>query len=107
MLVLFSAMGVDLPKADTVFALRTVLVSLAIGTGITLLATMLPARRRATRVPPSPPCARARRYRRRASPTTRSKAGLGVVLVRRGRHLAGIFGGARRTRPWACCSGSA
>ncbi len=51
MLALFSAMGVDLPKADTVFALRTVLVSLLLGTGITLLATIVPARR-ATRVPP-------------------------------------------------------
>ena len=51
MLVLFSAMGVDLPKADTVFAPRTVVVSLLVGTGITLLATIVPARR-ATRVPP-------------------------------------------------------
>ena len=51
MLALFSAMGVDLPKADTVFALRTVIVSLLLGTGITLLATIIPARR-ATRVPP-------------------------------------------------------
>ena len=51
MLVLFSAMGVDLPKGDTVFAPRTVVVSLLVGTGITLLATIVPARR-ATRVPP-------------------------------------------------------
>ena len=51
MLVLFSALGSTCREADTVFALRTVLVSLAVGTGITLLATMLPARR-ATRVPP-------------------------------------------------------
>jgi putative ABC transport system permease protein len=51
MLVLFSAMGVDLPKADTVFAARTAVVSILLGTGITLLATVLPARR-ATRVPP-------------------------------------------------------
>ena len=51
MLVMFSAMGVDLPKADTVFALRTAIVSILLGTGITLLATVVPARR-ATRVPP-------------------------------------------------------
>ena len=51
MLVLFSAMGVDLPKGDTVFAPHTVVVSLLVGTGITLLATIVPARR-ATRVPP-------------------------------------------------------
>jgi putative ABC transport system permease protein len=51
MLVLFSAMGVDLPEADTVFALRTVIVSLVVGTGVTLVAAIVPARR-ATRVPP-------------------------------------------------------
>ena len=51
MLVLFSQMGVDLPKADTVFAPRTAIVSILLGTGITLLATLVPARR-ATRVPP-------------------------------------------------------
>ena len=51
MLVMFSAMGVDLPKADTVFAPRTAIVSILLGTGITLLATVVPARR-ATRVPP-------------------------------------------------------
>ena len=44
-------MGVDLPDAPTVFQARTVIVSLLLGTGITLLASILPARR-ATRVPP-------------------------------------------------------
>src|SRR3954447_4373723 len=48
---LLSAIGGDLPEAGMVFALRTVLVSLALGTGITVLATIVPARR-ATRVPP-------------------------------------------------------
>ena len=51
MLVLFSAMGVDLPDGETVFAPSTVLISLMLGTAITLLATVVPARR-ATRVPP-------------------------------------------------------
>jgi putative ABC transport system permease protein len=51
MLAMFSAMGVDLPEAAPVFALRTVIVSMLLGTGITLLATIVPARR-ATRVPP-------------------------------------------------------
>src|SRR5215216_5254587 len=51
MLTLFSAMGVDLPEASAVFELRTVIVSMLLGTGITLLATIVPARR-ATRVPP-------------------------------------------------------
>jgi putative ABC transport system permease protein len=48
---LFRALGVDFPTADRVFALRTVVVSLAVGIGITLVAGLFPAIR-ATRVPP-------------------------------------------------------
>jgi putative ABC transport system permease protein len=48
---LFKALGVDLPSAGTVFSAKTVIVSLLVGVGITLLATISPARR-ATRVPP-------------------------------------------------------
>jgi putative ABC transport system permease protein len=48
---LLTAIGGDLPEAGMVFALRTVLVSLALGTVITVLASIVPARR-ATRVPP-------------------------------------------------------
>jgi putative ABC transport system permease protein len=48
---LFKAIGVDLPSQNTVFKTRTVLVSLAIGVGITVLATISPARK-ATRIPP-------------------------------------------------------
>jgi putative ABC transport system permease protein len=47
----FVAIGIDLPTKGTVLATRTVLVSLAIGVGITMLATISPARK-ATRVPP-------------------------------------------------------
>src|SRR3712207_6232898 len=48
---LLSALGGELPENGMVFALRTVLVSLALGTTITLLASVIPALR-ATRVPP-------------------------------------------------------
>jgi len=48
---LFSSLGIDLPQASTVFATRTVIVSLAVGVGITMLAALRPAIR-ATRVPP-------------------------------------------------------
>jgi ABC-type antimicrobial peptide transport system permease subunit len=48
---LFAALGVDLPSADRVFALRTVVVSLIVGVGVTLAAGLFPAIR-ATRVPP-------------------------------------------------------
>ncbi|MGH3077322.1 MAG: ABC transporter permease, partial [Gaiellaceae bacterium] len=48
---LFGSLGVELPSADRVFATRTIVVSLAVGMGITLLAGLFPAIR-ATRVPP-------------------------------------------------------
>ena len=48
---LFVAMGIDLPQAGTVFATRTVVVSLVVGTTVTVLASIVPALR-ATRVPP-------------------------------------------------------
>jgi putative ABC transport system permease protein len=48
---LLTAIGGDLPEVGLVFTLRTVLVSLALGTAITLLASIMPALR-ATRVPP-------------------------------------------------------
>jgi|SRR5215211_1848996 len=48
---LFKALGVDLPSQGVVLKARTVIVSLLIGVGITVLATISPARR-ATRIPP-------------------------------------------------------
>ena len=48
---LFMSFGIDLPQAATVFATRTVVVSLLVGVGITMIAALRPALR-ATRVPP-------------------------------------------------------
>jgi ABC-type antimicrobial peptide transport system permease subunit len=48
---LFRAVGVDLPRSGTVFATRTIVVSILVGVVITLLASLRPALR-ATRVPP-------------------------------------------------------
>jgi putative ABC transport system permease protein len=48
---LFGVLGLALPEAGTVVAVRTVSVSLVVGTAITLLAGLVPALR-ATRVPP-------------------------------------------------------
>ena len=48
---LFIALNLDLPQTQTVFATRTIVVSLAVGTIITLVAGLFPALR-ATRVPP-------------------------------------------------------
>ena len=47
----FKAVGVDLPTKGTVLQTRTVVVSLLVGVGITMLATISPARK-ATNVPP-------------------------------------------------------
>jgi putative ABC transport system permease protein len=48
---LFEALNLDLPTANTVFATRTIVVSLLVGIVITLVAGLFPAIR-ATRVPP-------------------------------------------------------
>ena len=48
---LFVAIGINLPQGSTIFATRTIVVSLLVGTLITVLASLRPARR-ATRVPP-------------------------------------------------------
>ncbi|HWB23547.1 MAG TPA: ABC transporter permease, partial [Gaiellaceae bacterium] len=48
---LFKAFGADLPQTGLVFATRTVIVSLLVGTIVTVLASLRPAIR-ATRVPP-------------------------------------------------------
>jgi ABC-type antimicrobial peptide transport system permease subunit len=48
---LFEAAGIDLPKVGLVFAGRTIVISLLVGVGITLLASLRPALR-ATRIPP-------------------------------------------------------
>ena len=48
---LFKSFGIDLPQNGTVFAVRTVIVSLAVGIVVTLLASAWPAFR-STRVPP-------------------------------------------------------
>lgn len=48
---LFGAMGLEMPQGDTVFATSTVVISLLVGTLVTLLAGVVPAVR-ATRVPP-------------------------------------------------------
>jgi putative ABC transport system permease protein len=90
MLALFSALGVDLPEAGTVFALRTIIVSLVLGTGITLLATLLPARR-ATRVPPIAAVREGSTLPPSRMAAHSLKAGLGVTLSSVAAISAGVF----------------
>ncbi len=48
---LFEAIGIDLPTTDLVLKERTVIVSLLVGVGITVISSLIPALR-STRVPP-------------------------------------------------------
>jgi putative ABC transport system permease protein len=92
MVALFSALGVDLPEASTVVASKTVIISILLGTGITLLASILPAKR-ATRVPPIA----AVREGSTLPPTRMAahshNAGLGVTLASLAAISLGIFAG--------------
>src|SRR3954452_11268643 len=88
---LFKAVGVDLPSNGNVILSRTVIVSLAVGTVVTVLSSLAPALR-ATRVPP------VEALHEGAVPTSRGPsrkvtlagAVLGVIGV--GLMVAGLFG---------------
>ncbi|HEV7774677.1 MAG TPA: FtsX-like permease family protein [Conexibacter sp.] len=88
---LFKAFGADLPASGIVFEPRTLIVSILLGTVITLVAAIGPAVR-ATRVPPiaalqdasSLPRGRAARWR---TPIAGVIAGIGVALL-----CLGLFG---------------
>ena len=88
--LLTSILNFDLPTTGTVFLWRTVLVSLAVGIVVTLLAALLPARK-ATRVPPvaalQPETAFAPTHFRKR----RIVLGVLVTLVGIGLLLAGLF----------------
>ena len=49
--ILIGAFGIDLPTSGSVIAARTVVVAFVVGTGVTMVAAIAPARR-ASRVPP-------------------------------------------------------
>jgi putative ABC transport system permease protein len=91
---LFKAFGADLPSSGIVLETRTVVVSLLVGTFVTLVAAVGPALR-ATRVPPvaalqeaeSLPRSRAARWR---TPLAAAVALVGVLLL-----CLGLFGSAR------------
>ena len=89
---LFSALGVEFPAGGTVLATRTIVVSLAVGIVVTLLASLRPAIK-ATRVPPiaavregaTLPVSRLSRFGPLFSVVTLA---LGILLL-----VYGIFGG--------------
>jgi putative ABC transport system permease protein len=84
LVALFSATGLELPKASTVIATRTIVVSLLLGTVIALIAAscrrgVRPACRRSQR------CARARPFPPRGWPGIRSRPGSGSSWPRSSR----------------------
>lgn len=87
---LFVAFGIDLPSSGTVIATRTIVVSLLVGVGITLLASVIPAVR-ATRVAPLEALRQGTGARR--GPRGRIVvAGIVVTLLGIGLMAYGLFG---------------
>jgi putative ABC transport system permease protein len=85
---LFKSAGIDLPQAGTVFATRTIVVSIVVGTVVTLLASLAPAIR-ATRLEPIAA------VREGVMPPSRlARFGLPVALVTFGVGLALVLFGA-------------
>jgi putative ABC transport system permease protein len=96
---LLVSFGIDLPRSGTVFATRTIVVSIAVGVLITLLASLRPAFR-ATRVPPIaavregsilPPS----RLARFGLVTAIAVLGIGVALLCYGVFADGLSGSVR------------
>jgi putative ABC transport system permease protein len=92
MIALLSALGVDLPEASTVIATRTVTVSMIVGTSVTVLASVLPARR-ATRVPPIAAVREGSTLPPGRFAAHSSKSGLGVLLASLAALATGMFAG--------------
>jgi putative ABC transport system permease protein len=97
-IAVFSAVGIDLPTSDTVLLARTIVVSLLVGVGVTVVASVAPALR-ATRVPPMAAMRAGVGLPQRSG---RVRVILAVVLMgrgaRRGAHRALRRGGGRRRR---------
>ncbi|HXA55058.1 MAG TPA: FtsX-like permease family protein, partial [Solirubrobacteraceae bacterium] len=96
---LFVSFGIDLPQASTVFATRTVIVSLLVGVGVTVLAAARPALR-ATHVAPIaavregallPPS----RFARFGTPAAAATIAAAVALTLIGLFVSGISAGTR------------
>src|SRR5215211_3123144 len=92
MVALISALGLDLPEAGTVVQTRTIVVAMILGTGITVLASILPARR-ATRVPPIAAVREGSVLPPSRFAAHSAKTGYGVVLASLAAISAGIFAG--------------
>jgi putative ABC transport system permease protein len=90
MVALIAALGLELPKASTVIATRTITVSMILGTGITVIASILPARR-ATRVPPIAAVREGSTLPPSRFAAHSAKSGLGVVVASLAAIATGMF----------------
>jgi putative ABC transport system permease protein len=92
---LFDSMGLSLPEAGTVFAARTIVVALLVGTLVTLAAGLLPAWR-ATRVAPVEALRAATPGAGRVRLPARAVRALASLLGRPAQALGGAAGGLAR-----------
>jgi putative ABC transport system permease protein len=94
---LFKAFGAELPQEGLVLKSRTIIVGLVVGTGVTMLSSLSPARR-ATRVPP---LAAMREEAATPQPPTRRRTILSWALLIIGAALIllGLFGGGSGSQP--------
>jgi len=92
---LFDAMKISLPDAGTVFATRTIVVSLLVGTGVTLVAGLLPAWR-ATRVSPVAALRDATPGAGRVRLPSRAARAMASLLGRPAQAIGGASGGLAR-----------
>ena len=88
---LFGALEIDLPNSGTVIAARTVILGLALGTGLTVLAALLPALR-ATRVEPVTGLREGAVLETSKGRGRRSAAGIALIALGVIAMLAGLFG---------------
>jgi putative ABC transport system permease protein len=88
---LFDSVGIDLPQESTVVATRTVVVSIVLGTFLTLASALLPALR-ATRVSPVAGLREGAVLETRGERRLRSVAGVALTVLGIALILLGLFG---------------
>ena len=88
---LFKAIGVDLPSSGNVIASRTIIVSLLVGTVVTVLSSLAPALR-ATRVPPVEALQEGAVPPSRGPSRKATIAGIVLGVLGVGLMVAGLFG---------------
>ena len=89
---LLDAFGLDIPAGGTVITAQTVIVALVVGTGVTILSSIVPARK-ASRVPPIA-AMRDVAIEQRPHSGRRVLIGLGILALGVFSLFAGLFGGA-------------